>query len=432
MFDTSADTLFQQMPAWVAEFCHALPEMQVNGSVYVVGGIVRDALLKRKSRDVDLVVEGFAARDFTEQLGLFLKRYFELDSEIEIHCHDEFGTCTVTIGDVVVDIAQARAETYPHPASLPLVSFSTLKDDLKRRDFTINAFALELYPNKGTFHDPFSGLADLEKKSLRILHDQSFIDDPTRIIRGARLAGRLAGHFDSKTKDLVPIGLADEVLEQISPARLRAELELCLQEAQVLPSIKQLFEIGALKSLFVVSDESSFELIAALDEKRKVQVVEVDSYLLALFLSLSASELKALLERYNWSTHYVRLHALLSDVRTYNSLSESFYKKVNDDLYGLNNPALCTVIELMSPEIQAQVLRLLEAEQRPKLTGHDVLNLMKLQDPEGFDSSQAGQVGDMLLAVVKARALGQVSSYDQEISYLKQILKIPTSESGVI
>lgn len=429
VFDTSIESLFKHMPVWVKELSVALPSFALDGSVYVVGGIVRDALLERKSRDVDLVVEGLPARELAEQLGPFLQKYFQSEATFEIpfeipfeiHCHDEFGTCTVHIEDIAVDVAQARAETYPHPASLPLVTFSTLKNDLKRRDYTINALAVELYPNKGTFHDPFLGLADLETKTLRILHEESFKDDPTRIIRGARLAGRLDGQFEPKSKDLVATGLTDDVLEQISPARLRAELELCLQEAQVLPSIKQLCEVGALKSLFAIN-ESSFELIAALDEKRLLQVVDADSYLLALFLSLSDIDLKQLVERYDWSMHYLRLHALLSDIRQSNSLSDRFLKKVNDELYGLKNEAVSLLLEVMSPELKQQVQWLQDVELRPKLTGQDVLNLLALQGSSG----ESSQIGDVLLAVGKARAAGTLLSYEQEIDYATHYIKNKT------
>jgi len=431
VFDTSADYLLNNMPDWVRKLSDVLPSFELAGSVYVVGGIVRDALLQQKSRDVDLLVEGFAARELAEKLGPFLQEYFEGEVEVpfDIHCHDEFGTCTVSIVDIVVDVVRARAEHYPHPAALPVVSFADLKTDLERRDFTINALALELYPNKGTFHDHFSGLADLEKKLLRIFHDKSFIDDPTRIIRGARLAGLLGLTFEEETKALLQTGLTPEVLYQISPLRLKAELELCLSESQVLPSIKKLSEMGALETLFSLNDNSSFKLIAALDVKRQTQSVDDDSYLLALFLALSDSELKKIIETYGWSKHYIRLQALLKEIWQSNSLTDTFLKKVNDELYGLKNQAVTVLLQVMSEAIDKQVKHLQDAELRPKITGQDVLDLVSLQGSSGAFEKRASHVGDVLLAVGWARAAGEVLNYEQEIDYATKYIQKKNSNS---
>ncbi|MGH9458866.1 MAG: hypothetical protein ACRD2J_14630, partial [Thermoanaerobaculia bacterium] len=160
--------------------------------VWLVGGPVRDLLLGRAVGDLDLTVEGDATRvaaRLAERLGGTVRE------------HAPFATATVSFPDATVDVATARSEHYPLPGALPLVSPETLREDLLRRDFSINAMAVDLAT--GALEDPAGGAADLEARRVRVLHDRSFLDDPTRIYRALRLAVRLGFSLETRTAMLM-------------------------------------------------------------------------------------------------------------------------------------------------------------------------------------------------------------------------------------
>ncbi|HEU4945360.1 MAG TPA: hypothetical protein VFT10_09400 [Solirubrobacterales bacterium] len=191
---------------------HMHPELacvrEVAGEpVYLVGGAVRDLLLGRGRADIDLVVEGDAAA-LAARLGA------------DIVSHERFGTAKVVLDGHEVDIAAARSESYSHPGALPTVEpGADLAADLRRRDFTINAMAIPLR-GEPRLIDPHGGQADLAAKLLRVLHDDSFVDDPTRAIRAARYAARFDLELEPHTADL----LRRTDLGAVSADRREAEL----------------------------------------------------------------------------------------------------------------------------------------------------------------------------------------------------------------
>src|SRR4051794_33719546 len=157
---------------------------------YLVGGAVRDLLLGREDRaDIDVVVEGDVAAIAAALGG-------------EARSHERFGTATVRVGDLVADLAAARAESYAHPGALPEVRPAALADDLARRDFSVNAMAIPL-GGEARLIDPHEGAGDVERRALRVLHGRSFVDDPTRALRAARYAARLGFALDPETEALV-------------------------------------------------------------------------------------------------------------------------------------------------------------------------------------------------------------------------------------
>lgn len=185
-------------------------------AVYLVGGLVRDTLLGRDSLDVDLVVEGDGPA-FAQALAA------EIAAPLRVHRVFQ----TAQIADPVLgplDIATARRESYSAPAALPQVVPASIEEDLGRRDFAVNALALRL--DRESFLDPWDGLTDLAARRLRALHQGSFVDDPTRILRGVRLGARLGFQFDETTAELAHAGIAAGVFAPLSGARLTAELEL--------------------------------------------------------------------------------------------------------------------------------------------------------------------------------------------------------------
>jgi len=186
--------------------------------LYLVGGAVRDLLLGRPSLDLDLVVEGDA-----------LALLPDLGWQGRLRRFPPFGTAKLLGEGWSLDLASARKESYPRPGALPRVGPGTLQDDLFRRDFAINAVAVDLSPpSLGGLVDPFGGRQDLEKGRIRVLHERSFQDDATRIVRAMKYAARFDFRMEARTRKFI---LRDKgYLETISGERLRRELVLILEE----------------------------------------------------------------------------------------------------------------------------------------------------------------------------------------------------------
>jgi len=204
-------------------------------SVYAVGGCVRDWCRGVTAvKDLDVTVEGDGialARQLAQRLGG------------TVTAHAAFGTATLRLpgGKGRLDVASCRKETYKRPAAYPTVSAGTLEDDLFRRDFTVNAMAMALNSGRfGALIDPFRGAKDLRGKCLRILHERSFLDDPSRILRGVRFAQRFRLRWDSGTRRAALDALAAQALSWLNAGRLRREMERMLEEPNPRACLQQL------------------------------------------------------------------------------------------------------------------------------------------------------------------------------------------------
>jgi tRNA nucleotidyltransferase (CCA-adding enzyme) len=210
--------------------------------IYVVGGAVRDLLLGRSRTDVDVVVEG-AAGEVARRLGE------------EVASHERFATAKARLGEVEIDLATARAETYPRPGALPEVRPAGIDEDLARRDFTINAMAIPLL-DEPRLIDPHGGQADLEAGLLRVLHDRSFADDPTRALRAARYAARFDFALEPHTEEL----LREADLGTVSEDRIEAELLRIAAEPQAARGLALVIDWGLLQPR-----PEAAELVTAVD-----------------------------------------------------------------------------------------------------------------------------------------------------------------------
>ena len=236
-----ADRIKKQLPVELVHFMQVAGEMaQRQGQkLYLVGGVVRDLLLKRANFDLDLVLEGDA---------VCLARELADIKQGKIMTHPRFGTAKLQWDNWSVDLATARSETYPKPCVLPTVKPASIKDDLFRRDFTINTMAIELNPSHyGQLLDLYSGRDDLEHKFVRVLHDKSFIDDATRIWRGLRYEQRLNFQLEPTTLQLLKRDKS--YLDAISGDRIRHELELILKEEYPEKVLHRADELGVLVRL---------------------------------------------------------------------------------------------------------------------------------------------------------------------------------------
>ncbi len=196
----------------------AVAALDGEDSVYVVGGAVRDLLLGLEPHELDFVVEGDAVA-VARRIGG------------RVIAHERFGTATVSIDGATFDLAGARRERYPRPGALPEVELgASLREDLERRDFTVNAIALHLADGELTWLP--GAEEDLGARRLRVLHDASFRDDPTRLLRLARYAARLGFEPEERTDRLAGEAVAGGAVETITGSRMGAELRLLLQEPQ--------------------------------------------------------------------------------------------------------------------------------------------------------------------------------------------------------
>jgi tRNA nucleotidyltransferase/poly(A) polymerase len=236
---------------------------------FLVGGPVRDLLLKRHVFDVDLTLE-----DGSSTLARALAKRIEG----RVKSFPQFLTYKV-IGEGYpeIDIATARKERYRSPGSLPTVSEGKLKDDLLRRDFSINAIAMDLLD--GSLHDPANGQRDLAARTIRVMHDNSFIDDPTRIFRAVRLAKRLGFSIEPHTMALIRKAIAAGALSTVSKERLWRELFLAMDEREAPKILATLHKEGALNAFFNTEVAPSVEAL----EKVRKQIdsqSELDRYVL--------------------------------------------------------------------------------------------------------------------------------------------------------
>ncbi|HEX8065150.1 MAG TPA: hypothetical protein VF520_01350 [Thermoleophilaceae bacterium] len=218
-----------------------LPALRGLAPAYLVGGAVRDLLRGARSVDLDVTVEGDAtavARDVAERLGG--------DAVI----HERFGTATVRAPSATVDLATARRERYERPGALPVVEPAPLGEDLARRDFAVNAMAVALSGDAlGSLVDPHDGRADLDAGVVRVLHERSFVDDPTRLLRAVRYESRLGFRMDSDTEALAREAIAAGALDTVSGPRVRDELMDLLGEVEVGRAVERLADLGLDRAL---------------------------------------------------------------------------------------------------------------------------------------------------------------------------------------
>ena len=235
-------------------------EMQLNA--YAIGGFVRDLFLYRKNEDIDIVIEGEAIA--------FAKKYAE-KVNARVHTYKKFGTAVVIFEDgFKIDIAAARMEYYRFPADLPTVEMSSLKLDLFRRDFTINTLAIHLNPEHfGTLIDFFIGLKDIKEKTIRVLHNLSFVEDPTRVFRAIRFEQRFDFTIGKLTEGLIKNAVKMEFFKRLSGRRVFNEIRSILEEESPTPAIIRMNDYNLLKVIHpsLVLDKN---MIGLLDSAKKV------------------------------------------------------------------------------------------------------------------------------------------------------------------
>ncbi len=414
---------------------------QAQGCVlWLVGGVVRDLLLGLPvERDVDLAVEGDAVA-LAELLGV------QLGGRV-IAVHAPFGTATVEINPnsdtnaaapglpIFLDLASTRTESYPHPAALPLVQRADITHDLIRRDFSVNAIALELHAvadqlQPARLLDPFAGERDLEAGLLRVLHDASFDDDPTRILRGLRLAARLDLQSEPHTAARCAAALASGRLEATSPDRVRSELCLALSEPRPDAVLHLADSWGLTPHIFPALGwspllaerchrlaQSDGQIVAC------TQAALPDLYLGLLTYDLTTAERNALIARYHLPGTAVRL---LHDVAALRSLLPKLTP-------GLANSALDQLLRPFNKTALA-VVHYAESSPTSDSIAHYLMNLYDLMPQlDGYDLQRLGvppgpALGRLLRELRTARLDGLLATREEEEAWV--LAKHPVSGTG--
>ena len=231
-----------------------LPALEGLPPAYLVGGAVRDMLRGETPADLDIAVEGdgrSVARAVADRLGGEVREY------------ERFGTADVVLPGHTFHFATTREEVYDAPGELPRVAQTSLSEDLRRRDFTVNTMAIGLTGDDlGHLYDPFGGLGDLDAGLIRVLHDGSFLDDPTRLLRAVRYAARLDFALEQETERLAREAVAADALSTVSGKRIRADLMALLEEHDVGRAIERLRELEIHSALHPELDPDP-ELVAS-------------------------------------------------------------------------------------------------------------------------------------------------------------------------
>jgi len=421
------DSLRVQLPEMIFRLLERIGQTaeEMGTQAYVVGGFVRDLLLGRPNLDTDILVERAGDR-FAQALAR------ELRARLKVH--RRFGTASLTLPDgFKLDVATARAESYRHPAALPDVEPEVpVEEDLKRRDFTMNAMAIRLNPPFfGELVDPFGGRFDLKARTLRTLHKFSFVEDPTRIFRAVRFEGRFGFRLEEPMEESARWVAASRLIERLSGKRLRTELLMILEMPSAASILKRLDELDILKHLHPAlgwskAMERRMERVAkAISWMRALVPEESFQEWLVRFLGwageMSAQEVvRYARDRLRMPSDHVEiLEAARDHTRRFlNHLASSGCESVciYEILKGLPLEGLVYArAEGNSPEVDRAIARFLKELRyiRLEISGDDLIAL-------GFHEGPA--IGRALRETLRAKLEGRLQDRQAELEYaIKQV-----------
>ncbi len=354
---------------------------------YLVGGAVRDLILNRAVVDFDIVTNCPPSR-FLSHVARRLRA--------QAAAHPEFFTASLVNSEGKrFDFSQMRRETYPGPAALPIVRPSNMLWDLFRRDFTVNAMALSLNRQDcGRLFDPFGGFADLLGRRIRVMHAGSFIDDPTRIFRAARYAGRLGFGIEPGTKALIRQAVRRGLPRLLSGERIKHELELVMREPAWRRILAQLHRFGV---LFVPT--RIMRLLARVREHKLLYLLAVTRSPLLIKCPLSRTDSAIVRGIRN-------LPRLRNDLARSQSASRLYFA-----LKPVRNEVIAILAELGPQTVADKIRRFRKIERTvPRLTGQDLIRL-------GIKPGKAYQ--RILKCILSGQLDGKISSRSQALRIAK-------------
>ncbi len=417
----------ERLPQWLMERLASLGRVaeSLDCRAYVVGGFVRDLLLNRENLDVDIVIE--------HGDGITFARRYAEEHKLRLRSHKRFKTAVLIFPDgFKIDVATARLEFYESPGALPTVEQSSLKLDIYRRDFIINTLAVELNPPAfGSLIDFFGGQRDIKEKKVRVLHNLSFIEDPTRAFRAVRFSVKFGFTIEPHTRNLIKKAVRLGVFKHLSGPRILEELQSILDEESALKAVKGLGALGLLSIIheeitFDAARESFFERSReALGWYRLLYAGEEATGWLVLFLALTDGLSEAKLRD-------VMSRLCIVDKKTVDIISaRGLYLKTLKTLGSprrLSNSELYCLLEPLSIEgllfmmartdddgIKKAISTYITSLRRvsPELTGRDLMELGIAEGPE---------IGRVLRTLLLMRLDGVVSDKAEEIAFVRRSL----------
>ena len=397
--------------------------------VYAVGGFVRDLLLNIENYDIDVTVEGdgiLFAETFAGRFGCRCKS------------HEKFGTAVLVFPDgFKIDVASTRVEYYASPGALPTVERSSLKADMYRRDFTINTLAIRLNtPDFGVLIDHYGAQRDIQERVIRVLHNLSFVEDPTRVFRAIRFEQRLGFHIARHTENLIKNAVKMNFLHTLGGKRLLTELVLIFREKEVLRAVERMVELGLLR--FIHPDlqftapvrqllEETSQIISWFDLlflERRYEKWAV--YFLALCDSLPDRGFRETCTRLSVSEHYreqlceMRQKAWQVLETMQNRVARRARIERSDIYFWLKGLPAELLLHMMAKTRNEEVKKAISLyvtqlqNIRPIITGED----LKLLDvPVG------PMFAELLDKVLRARLNGLVQSREDELELVRRLLK---------
>ncbi|MTI94833.1 MAG: CBS domain-containing protein [Firmicutes bacterium] len=391
--------------------------------VYAIGGFVRDLILGLPNYDLDLVVEDNAIK-FASLLPPLLGG--------KLHVHEEFGTACLTLPDgFQIDFATARMEFYQFPAAQPEVEQTSIKHDLYRRDFTINTMAICLNSSSfGKFLDFFGGYEDLEAGLIRVLYNLSFVEDPTRILRAVRFAGRYGFSIEAQTGVLLENAIRDRILTRAPAARIGHELRLLFQEPNVPALLETAHELGIIKGIFPdleLSESLSEQVLAAgqvLDWNEQLGDPVHPAWLiypLLLLRQVDTQKRKEHSERMGLTAAELKDVLLVLEqadtIGSQLSVRDLRDSTIYQLLQGWPVVGLLALMAIFHDQqrLRSRVVFYLEelADVELDINGHDLLNL-------GFKPGPV--IGRVLQALKRALLDGEINSREQQLSLARELL----------
>jgi len=394
---------------------------QMGYRAFIVGGFVRDLLLGIENLDIDLVIEGEGipfALQFARRIGA------------KVVTHREFGTATLTLSDgFKLDIATSRKEFYPEPAALPQVKPASLREDLLRRDFTLNAMAIDLGPsNFGKLIDFFGGQNDLMEGKVRVLHEKSFIDDPTRVFRAVRFEQRYGFLIEEETERLIREVLEKRIFHRLTRERIKEELIQILEEDKPEKAIRRMQDLGVLEAIYPgmrLTPEGEKVLDRLVDVFAWVEILSEErprkwlTRLLVLLEPLSEDKVKDFCQSYRFTR----------EERSCIIEAKSKVKGLVEKLRSPEYLAPSFIYYLLEP-LPQELLLLAMAKTEEKLVKKRIFfYLSRLKDVrievDGQDLKRMGyrpspKFRQILNEVKKARLDGKVRTKEEEISYIRE------------
>lgn len=398
---------------------------RMNFPAFIVGGVVRDLFLGIKNYDLDIVIEGE---------GIAFAQELSRDLGGRIKSHEKFGTAVVILADgFKIDVATARREFYEYPAAFPKVELSSIRKDLYRRDFTINAMAIQLNQKYfGKLVDFFGGQRDLYKGIIRVLYNLSFVEDPARIIRAIRFEQRYNFKMDRTTEDFLKKAIADKLLSRLRRKRITEELILILKEENPLKSLKRLEELGALKYILPelelneetierlkkVKDNYNYWVCNLSDEKIEVWII----YFCSLIRSLKKGQIRRIFNKL-----IIKRKSIDKITSCYLNLDRII------KILSSNNKILPSTIYLKLKDLANEVLFLVMLENDTDITKERIYNYLNKYKREILYISgrelqelqiKPGPVYSKILnRLLCAQLDGEVKNKRDEIRLVKNIIK---------